>query len=260
MTATDFARTAAAQRRAVEALTAPEGLGGPPFEAAYAYQDAYVAAVEADAGPVAGYKLAVNGVPQQMQLGLSQPISARIFGGEVYQSGASLPASGFQTLCVEPEIAAVLGEGVRDLATPGTRAEARQVVDRFHPAIELIDPRGLGMASDLIPAAVALNVMNAGIVLGPDSVAPGALDLSHMTTTLSFDGAVAAEATDNAPQHPLDAVMWLMSHLAGRGIAVDPGMIVMCGTHVPLLPAPAGGRQVAVSMSGLGTVDFSITG
>lgn len=258
MSAEDFARRAAAERRDVSPLTAPEGLGGAPFEEAYAWQDAYVAAAENDAGPVAGYKLAVNGLPQQMQLGLQQPLSARIFAREVHRTGASLPAAGFQVLCVEPEIAAVLGEGLRDMPTPKTRAEARKVVDRFHPAIELVDPRGLGMAPDLIPAAVALNVMNAGIIMGTESVAPDALDLSHMTATLSFDGTQAARATDNAPQHPLDAVMWLLSHLSVRGIAVTPGTIVMCGTHIPLMPAPAGVRQVAATLSGLGEVAFSV--
>lgn len=44
----------------------------------YAYQDAYVAAVEPDAGPVAGYKLAVNGVPQQIQVEVPHAICARI--------------------------------------------------------------------------------------------------------------------------------------------------------------------------------------
>lgn len=258
MSADAFARVAAEERRNNAALTPPQGLAGS-FDAAYAHQDAYVAAVEPSAGAVAGYKLAINGLPQQMQLGLTQPASARIFGNEIYGSGTELPASSFQMLCVEPEIAAILGDGVRDIAVPKTRAEARQVVDRFHPAIELIDPRGLGMAPDLIPAAVALNIMNAGIVMGEDQVAADALDLSHMTTTLSFDGQVAAEATDNAPQHPLDAVMWLMWHLNGRGIAVEPGMVVMCGTHVPLMPAPESVGHVAVSFSGLGAVEVAIT-
>jgi hypothetical protein len=40
-----FARTAAAQRRSVDPLTALEGLGGSPFFEAYAGQDIYVAAV-----------------------------------------------------------------------------------------------------------------------------------------------------------------------------------------------------------------------
>ena len=133
---------------------------------------------------MAGYKLAVNGVPQQIQVEVSHAICARIFANEIHDRGVALPASGFLVACVEPEIAAVLGEGVLGNPTPTNRSEARVVNDRFHPAIELTDPRGLKVAPDMIPAAVALNVLNVGIVLGPDSIAPNQLDTTSMTMTL----------------------------------------------------------------------------
>jgi 2-keto-4-pentenoate hydratase len=193
-------------------------------------------------------------------VGVPHAISARIFASEIYDSGVTLPVSGFRVACVEPEIAAVLGDGVVDNPTPANRAEARAVIDRFQPAIELIDPRGVKMAPDMIPAAVALNVMNAGIVLGPDSVAPDQLDLTGMTVTMTLDGAVAVKVTDNAPQHPADSVMWLLHHLAQRGQPVKPGMVVMCGTHVPVWPLDPGIRAVDVEMSGLGSVSFRLQG
>jgi len=260
MTAEIFARTAAVQRRSVETLTIPEGLGGTPFEEAYRYQDAYVAAVEPDAGAVGGYKLAVNGVPQQIQVEVPHAVSARIFANEIFDSGITLPVAGFSVACVEPEIAAVLGDGLLDNPTPANRAEARAVIDRFHPAIELIDPRGLKMSPDLIPAAVALNVMNVGIVLGPDSVTPDQLNLTEMTVTMTLDGTDVVQVTDNAPQHPVDAVIWLLHHLAQRGQRVEPGMVVMCGTHVPIWPLAPDVRAVDIDMSGLGAVSFWLQG
>lgn len=132
------------------------------------------------------------------------------------------------------------------------------MIDRFHPAIELIDPRGLKMAPDMIPAAVALNILNAGIVLGANSVAPDQLDITSMTMTL--DGARAVQVTDNAPQHPVDAVMWLLHNLAQRGLRTEPGIVVMCGTHVPLWPLDPDIQAVDVEMSGLGSVSFRLQG
>lgn len=260
MTPEDFAKQAAEDRHAVAALRPPADLPGSPFEAAYHCQDALAAAVEWQAGPVAGYKLAVNGLAQQIQLQLPHPISGRIFGREVYDSGATLPLSAFQMLCVEPEIAAILGDEVETTPLPATRAETLGVIDRFHPAIELIDPRGNAMAPDAIPVAVALNVFNAGIVLGPGHVAPSRLDLTSMRVTLMLDGNVAHEVVDAAPQHPVDAVMWLLHHLAARGLKAEPGMIVMCGTHIPIWRLDPAVRRVEISMSGLGPVDFSLTG
>lgn len=251
------AAAAAAQARAdVAAFDLPQGLGGAPFADAYSFQDAYVAAIGA---PVAGYKLAVNGAPQQAMFGVDQPVSGRIFAAEIYRSGVALPEAGFGDLCIEPEIAAVLGDGVAGIDAPVDRAGALAAIDRFHPAIELIDQRGVALPQVQLAQAVALNVFNAGIVLGEGHVAPADLDLPAMRVALDLDGARAAEVTGNAPQDPVEAVAWLLTHLAARGLRAEPGMVVMCGTHLPLRALEPGTGQVDVTMSGLGAVSFSLT-
>ncbi|MGD9862863.1 MAG: 2-keto-4-pentenoate hydratase [Pseudodonghicola sp.] len=250
------AAAAAEARRRVRPFDMPQGLGGAPFADAYAFQDAYVAAV---GKPVAGYKLAVNGAPQQAHFGVSEPAWARIFAGEVYPSGAALPLAGFDSVSIEPEICAVLGAGVELFTGPVDRAEALQAIDCFRPAIELIDQRGVPMPQLDLAQAIALNVFNAGIVLGEGRIAPEALELPALTVALTLDGTPVAEVTGAAPQDPVEAVAWLLSALHARGLHAAPGMVVMCGTHLPLRTLEPAVRSVAVTMRGLGEVAFTLT-
>lgn len=224
------------------------------LDAAYAFQDGYVAAV----GPVGGYKLAVNGAPQMAHFGVDEPVSARVFAAEIYASGARLPWSQFQELAVEPELAAILSDGVQQVDAPLDRAGAQALIDRFHPAIELIDQRGFSVPKLKLAQAVALNVFNAGCVIGAQSVTPAELDLTSLHVTIDDDGTRMGEATNNAPQDPVEAVMWLLNQLHARGLSAEPGMVVMCGTHLPLRILDPAVAAVDVSMSGVGTVSFAL--
>ena len=220
------------------------------LEAAYDFQDGYVAAV----GKVGGYKLAVNGAAQMAYFGVTEPVWARIFALEIHASGSHLPRSAYHALTVEPEIAAILGDGVQNLTAPVDLAGAAALIDRFHPAIELLDQRGISPADLTLPQAAALNVFSAGCVLGADHVAPADLDLAGMHVTIHDDGSPMGEATGNAPQPPVEAVMWLLNQLLARGITAQPGMVVMCGTHLPMRTLEPDVARVDVAMSGLGTV------
>lgn len=252
-------KAAAEARRAVTEIPLPEGSENWPLERSYAFQDAYAAAVAAERGGIAGYKLAVNGAAQMKHFGVDEPVSARIFGDEKYDSGVALPRSGFVSVSVEPELLAVLGDGVKGLSGPVDRAGAIAAIDHFRPAIEVIDQRERPMPGTALPQAVALNVFNAGAVLGEGRIAPEALDLPNLHVTMHFDGKLHAESTGTAPQDPVEAVRWLLNHLAARGIAVEPGTVVLCGTHLPLTMLPDEVRKVEIAFDGIGGAAFSLT-
>ncbi|MFT7595573.1 MAG: 2-keto-4-pentenoate hydratase [Paracoccaceae bacterium] len=252
----DWAKGAAATRAAVKTIALPEI---DDFGLAYALQDAYVAAVAPSCGGIGGYKLAVNGKPQMAHFGVTQPASARVFTDEIYRNGVTLPRSGFVGVTVEVELAAILGPHVGDLTTPVDLDTARAAIDRFHASFELIDQRGIALPQMQLPQAIALNVMNAGVVLGDDSLAPDALALDSLRVVMAVDGDTAADTTGTAPQDPVEAVQWLINHLAKRGLRPEPGMVVMCGTHIPMITLDPGVRKVTAEMSGLGRVSFSLS-
>ncbi|MEM9048255.1 MAG: fumarylacetoacetate hydrolase family protein [Pseudomonadota bacterium] len=246
-----------AARRGTGPYTLPDAMVGAPLAAAYALQDAYAAAIAEMAGGIGGYKLAANSPAQMGHFGIDEPVCARIAGGEIHASGVALPKVGFDRVVVEPELAAILGPGVA-AGAPFDRAGTLAAIERFHAAIELIDFRGRSLPDGTLSEAVALNVFNAGIVLGEAQIAPQALDLPGLHVTLSYDGAQVAEVTGNAPQDPVEGVMWLLNHLAGRGISAAPGMVVMCGTHIPPRPVDPGVTAVAITMGPLGAVRFTL--
>lgn len=249
--------TAATQARAAKTAYAldslPEDLG-----AAYDFQDGFADIVGETQGGVGGFKLAINSPPQLAHFGVSDPVCARIFGDEVHASGVQLPRSSFQALSIEPEIAAVLSVGVETLQAPVTREQALSLIEAFRPAIELIDTRGNVVPQMTLGHVVALNVFNAGIVLGETTVASQDLSLSDMHVTVDDDGQRMGETTGTAPQDPVEAVMWLINHQIARGVALQAGQIIMCGTHLPIRTLAPDVQEVRVSMSGLGNVAFTL--
>ncbi len=222
---------------------------------AYRLQDAYVAGV---GKPVGGYKLAINGAAQMAHFGVSEGASARVFADEIYPDGVSLPLAGFGSVSVEPELCAVLGEGVVGDGTID-RAATIAAIDRFHAAIEVIDQRGFAVPQLTLQQAIGLNVFNAGIVMGAASIPAEELDPETLRATLSLDGEMVGDVTGGAPQDPIEAVQWLINHARRRGVELTPGMIVMCGTHLPIRLLDDHVRQVDITMSGLGSVGFTLT-
>lgn len=248
---------AATQARAAKTAYALDSLP-KDLDTAYDFQDGFADSVGKVQGGVGGFKLAINSPPQLAHFGVSDPVCGRIFGGEIHTSGVQLSRSTFQALSIEPEIAAVLTAGVETLQQPISREQALSLIGAFRPAIELIDTRGNVVPQMTLGHVVALNVFNAGIVLGDASVAPQDLSLSDMHVTVDDDDQRMGETTGTAPQDPVEAVMWLINHQIARGVALEAGQIIMCGTHLPIRTLAPDVQKVSVSMSGLGNVAFTL--
>ena len=229
------------------------------LDEAYAMQAAYATAVAARKGGVSGYKLAANSPRLLAHFGVSEPVWARIFRDETHLSGLKIPRAVFGDLFVEPELAAILGPGVEGVSAPVDRDGALALIERFHGAFELVDANGAAMHSLALGQAVTLNVFNAGIVLGEEGQSPATLDLPTLAVTLRVDGAVVGEATGAAPQDPIEAVRFVVNQVLAQGATLAPGMVVMCGTHLPMRRIAPGETEVAVDMSGLGRVSFTLT-
>lgn len=252
---TRWAAATAGARGAVVDFDVP---GVQDVAAAYDWQRAYTDAVMGASGRVSGFKLAVNGKPQMAHFGVTEPAWARIFSDEIYQSGAAVSRAGFSSVSIEPELAAILGDAVENLSGPVNRKGALEVIAGFHGAIELIDQRNMPLSQVTLPQAIALNVFNAGIVLGAQRIAPDDLDVSELHVALRLNGETVAETVGTAPQDPVEAVAWLLNQLLAQGIPLHAGMVVMCGTHLPLRVLETEVNNVAVDMTALGTVSFSL--
>ena len=248
-------------RNACTEYKLPESIAKGSLHDAYEFQSSLVLEMisAGHSSGVGGFKIAVNGKPQMDYFGVEEPCAGLVQKQEILSSPATCSASHYMSLAIEPEIAAIMGPGIEELTGIPTRESMAECIERFVPSIEIIDMRGLRIQDPTLPKAVALNIFNAGCVLGSDGIEPKDLTLDTMTVKLTIDGKLIDEKANNAPQHPLDAVAWLVSHLEHRPFKLTPGMVVLCGSHIPLFSVPDIARQIDVTMSGLGTVSLSRT-
>ncbi len=247
-------------RRAVVPFDLPDTLAEVALSDAYVVQDAYAAAVAPEAGGIAGFKLGANSPGLLAHFGIEEPISAQLFGDEIYPSGVELRREAFQAVSIELELAATLGPDVADITAPVDRAGAEALIEHYRPAIELLDLRGKSLPTEPLANTVALNAYSAGCVLGESRRSPAELDIGTLEVTLTIDGKEVTTVTGTAPQPPAEAVMWLINDLAKRGHRPTPGMVVICGSFIPLMTLEDGVREVAVEMTGFGDARFTLTG
>jgi len=190
--------------------------------------------------------------------GVSEPISARLFADQKHLSPATLSQNDYRSLLIEPEILAILGADIEPRDVGHDRDSVVDAIEKFVPAMELIDSRGISIPDVLLASAIAQNVSCEGLVMGGPGLPPRDLTIETLKTTVTFDGEMIAELAGKAPQHPLDVVAWMANHLASRGQQLKAGMVILCGTHMP--PKPLGtAKSVNVEMVGLGSVEFNIS-
>ena len=237
----------------------PQEDGPRDLALAYATQDALVAHLLARKalGPVAGYKIAANAPALMKRFGVTEPASGRVFAKQRHASPAVLPASGFRQFAYEPEIAAVIGSDLPAREAPHSTERVVAAIARFVPALELLDLRGAEMEAIHLPDIVAQNITNAGAVIGGPGITPDQLNADAIRTTVEIDGVSELSVIGAAPQPPLEAVAWLANHLAARGLSLEAGQIVLCGTHAPIRYV-RGPATITAEMQTLGSVTLRL--
>lgn len=197
---------------------------------AYAVQDA-VAALRVAAGDrVAGYKLGCTGPGTTTQFGMAGPIRARLFDSEILPNGAVVEGGRFDNLAIEGEMALRIG--------------ADGAIEAAFPVIELHHFVFRGQVKTL-SELVANNGLNGGIVLPDISWQRLCVGVSGPMPVLSVRidgqevGAGAPWPLGGGARASLD---WLRAHLAGFGLAPQPGQIILAGTVLALYPTAPGAR------------------
>lgn len=226
----------------------------PDIDTAYSVQDEVMTEISKSHGGFAGCKIAFNTPTILEKLGIEKPAIGRILADQVYESGVMLDAGKYQKFMIEPEIAAVLGEGLpQGEHISVERAEA--AVDRYFPAFELLDRRNFeGMMH--VPTVIAHNVFNAGIVCGGPGLAPKDFDWHAVETICSDSGEIIVQGTGVAPQNPAEAVASIANHFIARGQSLPEGTLLLLGAHCPLYKVESG-REMRLSLGALGEVSFS---
>ena len=230
---------------------------------AYTAQAAFVALLcQRRATTIAGYKIALTSQAMRNLVGYGNSISGCLLADQVVSSGSVLRNAGYGRLAVEFEVAFRFGATLPlDVAArdPDPAALLPYLISA-HAAIELVDDRHAvySRLPQEIFTLAADNAWNAGLVLGPEAVGWKQADLGAMQGVARIDGVEVGRGHGrDILGHPLDALAWLVHHLAGRGITLCEGDVVTTGSMVATqFPRP--GARVDFEIDGLGAVHCEV--
>ena len=148
-------------------------------------------------------------------------------------------------------MAFVLGETL-----PGagcTEDDVLRATEYVAPAIELIDSR-IADWDIRIADTIADNASSAGFVLGPERVSPHEVDLKAIEAVLMRNGEKVAEGRSDAVLgNPVTAVAWLADKVAGFGVTLEAGHVILPGSVHRAIDVRPGDAFVA-DFEGFGSV------
>ncbi|MDR0990821.1 MAG: fumarylacetoacetate hydrolase family protein [Propionibacteriaceae bacterium] len=218
---------------------------------AYDIQLAQVAAWTAAGATIKGYKVGLTSQAMRQQLGVDQPDFGHLTESMFYPEHSPIDTAIFLQPKIEPEVAFVLG---RPLSGPGVNvADAIRAVDFVLPAIELIDSRVANWRIGIVDT-VADNASSGGLVLGSNPTRLEDVDLARVGCNLMIDSTLIASGANSAVLgSPINALVWLANTLGQRGIAFQPGDVILPGSVTAAYPVQSG-SVVAAEFAGLGSV------
>lgn len=227
---------------------------------AYAVQDAFVAAKTATGLTQIGWKIGLTSRAMQQALNITTPDSGILLSDMLFHTGDTVAAGRFIQPRIEAEIAFVMKTGLAGANV--TRADVLKATGYVAPALEILDTRVLRTDPDtgkprIIYDTVSDNAANAGVVLGAERHAPDAVDLRWTGAIVKRDGLVEETGLGaGVLNDPPTGIVWLVHRLARYGRGVSAGDIVLSGSFIRPLEAPAG--SIFEADFGLfGSVDLS---
>lgn len=204
--------------------------------------------------PVVGHKVGLSSPAMQRMMGVDEPDYGHLLADMRLAEQVPADAGAYCYPRVEIEVAFLLGADL-----PGadcTEQDVLAATEAYAPSIELIDSRIVDWRISLVDT-IADNASSAGFVLGRSRVAPDAIDITRIEATLSRGGeVVAAGRSDAVLGNPVTAVAWLARTVAGFGVRLRAGHIILPGACARAIDAGPGDQFVA-TFAGLGTVSLA---
>jgi 2-keto-4-pentenoate hydratase len=230
-----------------------EGLGLDE-DAGYSVQADANVVLEQTLGPVAGHKIGATAEGMRRLLNVPGPIAGDVFSRTVHAESATLELGHYVRPGIETEIAVRIARDLTPDEAPWTIERIRAVVAAVMPTIEIVDDRYTDYKAAGAGTIIAINVFNAGSILGPETTDWQGLTLDRLTARTIIDGKeVATGLSNELLGHPLNALVWLADRYAGLGRTLKAGRFVSLGTITPVQWI-AGPCEVTIEVEGLGEV------
>jgi len=253
-----------AHRRRERFAPLPVDLAPRDVDEAYTIQSEFVGMRAKELGLVTGYKIALTTPAMRAMVGLNDSIAGDMLDKTILRfapgAGARVRAADYVRLVVEFEIAFELVEDLPAFGAPYGRNRVRAAVAAAMPALELADDRNADYS--ILPAnplmLIADNAWNEGAVLGEPVRKWQGIDLAALQGIATINGAnVGTGHGRDVMGHPLDALAWLANNLAGRGLGLWRGDVVITGSLVTT-KYPKPGDLVRFEAGELGAVELHV--
>jgi 2-keto-4-pentenoate hydratase len=211
--------------------------------------------LDAGAG-VRGHKVGLSSKAMQDMMNVDEPDYGHLLSDMEVSGDTPVSAGRYCYPRVEVEVAFILGETLPGVGC--TEEDVLRATEYVAPSIELIDSR-IADWNIKIADTIADNASSAGFVLGPERVRPQDLDLRAINAVLTRSGEKVAEGRSDAVLgNPVTAVAWLAQKVAGFGVSLEAGHVILPGSVHRAVDVRPGDDFVA-DFEGFGSVHLSFT-
>jgi 2-keto-4-pentenoate hydratase len=207
---------------------------------AYEIQLINIAHRVASGRKIRGHKVGLTAKAMREMLGVREPDYGHLLDDMFIDDTSTVSMSRFSQPRAEVEVSFVLGSR---LEGPGvTVADVIRATDFIVPSIEIVDSRVRDWKIK-IQDTIADNASAAAIVVGARPTRLTDVDPSLIGAVLRKNGEIMETGCSGAVLgNPVIAVAWLANQVAGFGIALEAGNVIMPGSCTRMIPIVAGDR------------------
>ena len=217
---------------------------GMTMDDAYLVQSALINHHKSEGRSVIGWKIGLTSKAMQAALNIDIPDSGVLLDNMLFANGTKVPAGRFIQPRIEAEIAFVMKS---DLAGPDVTVEqVLDATDYVAPSLEILDTRilrvdpGSGKTRNICDT-ISDNAANGGIVMGDAKLDPRKVDMRWIGAIASCNGEVEETGLGaGVLNDPALGIVWLANRLANYGDTIKAGEIVLSGSFIRPIEAPAG--------------------
>jgi 2-keto-4-pentenoate hydratase len=244
-------------RSPIQPFSESEMLSTP--EDAYAAQRAWAAIRAGEGERTIGRKIGLTSPGMRAQMGVAEPDYGDLWASRYFPASdgeVTIDLGQFIAPRLEGELAFLLAEDLN--STSVSDADVRQATSSVSAALEIVDSRICDWRITLVDT-IADNASFGGFTHGPWDRALLDVDLALVSMQLSRNGEVVIRETGaEVMGSPVSAVSWLARKLAGFGIPLSAGDIVLSGSFGRALEIAAG-DEFALEVEGSPTLTARFT-
>jgi 2-keto-4-pentenoate hydratase len=201
---------------------------------------------------VVGYKVGCTSRAIRSQLGITEPISARLFAPHVSGEGRTIDWAAYCHCAIEPEMVLMIG---RDLfGTDFSDQDLIQSISYVSPGIELHDYT-FWHEPPTVQELICSGGIHTGLIIGDTKVLPNALAFGRETFSVYEDNELRTSSrAEEIMGGPLESLRWLVNFLTSTGEVLKKGALVIPGSPTELISITRDSR-VRVEIDNLGRVE-----